>query len=424
MKYLSILSISFLLIIGGVSIKLPQSNSEIKVNQLPNILLDKTHGSFDFDATNISSVANVVENNLTFTNVLVSTLENSSSYSFEFNTTVQNNFGVSIYFDNDPGFASVKISGSSSLTLYDNNAYAKNYIQSVAMELSPGTYNLTINLGNIAAFELDAGFVQSPYSNLSNYDALIISNPYVGLTQSERDEITSFVANGGGLLLIDEHHVNHDLASIFNIEIFEETIYDPTNNTGVGYEWRPIIYNFTEHPTTEGVSEIAIIAGHVLNVSGYAFPLARGDEDSYSASFPAGTFPIVTAATYYFDGKIVIHNDGSLIDLQSYSNGLFYSNIVQWISNKEPIVYLTTTEYVTETTYQPTTYTITETYTATDVQTITDVSTTTIISNVTKTNDTSSPQAVSSEPNFAMLPALSFFVGIIALVTIIKYRKK
>ena len=121
------------------------------------------------------------------------------------------------------------------------------------------------------------------------------------------------------------------IAKKFRATFNEELVIDPTDNEGPGSEWRPNIHSFADHPTTEGVQNIRILAGCTLSSDNpNATIIAWGDEDAYSSTYPAGSLPPVSMAVTEGQGRAYFHCDSSL-----GLNADYFRNVMTWLSTSE-----------------------------------------------------------------------------------------
>jgi len=136
--------------------------------------------------------------------------------------------------------------------------------------------------GYVVDFASEVGF------NPWGYSYVMIVDPRNPFTDLEKIRLKTFLNNGGRLILLGEWYpysdnvIINDLSSYLGtgITFNQDWVADSTNNDQY-VDW-PIIYNFADHPITEGLSEIAIYAGCSLTLSGSATALASGDYDTYT----------------------------------------------------------------------------------------------------------------------------------------------
>ncbi len=118
-------------------------------------------------------------------------------------------------------------------------------------------------------------------------------------SEGEVDAVAAFLKDGGGLWAFHDYTKDatgiNSLTSRFGVSFHEDTVSDPTDNPGPGYEIIPLIQQISQHPITEGVDSFAYRAGCCLDVRSPAFVLAQGDEDAHSTN--CSSAPPVLAVT-------------------------------------------------------------------------------------------------------------------------------
>ena len=196
-------------------------------------------------------------------------------------------------------------------------------------------------------------------SKLDEYGALLLIGLTEYLTESEKNAIYDFVANGGGLL------VSGGSISVLNdftaepppppwggIKFGKYVVCDP-NDYEVHPKW-VIIKNFENHPITQGVNKFIMYKG--TNLSGITFtgqfPLAYSDDDSWldedgdwvcDPGEGKGPFEVTYTSPHY---KVVLIPDSNVFDnsdadedgivaFNEYDNDVLGLNIVEWFVGEE-----------------------------------------------------------------------------------------
>lgn len=210
-----------------------------------------------------------------------------------------------------------------------------------------------------------AGFNPS----ISVYGVVILPAPFQAYSPSEKQAIVDFVKAGGKLLMMGEWGGYGDAANAnlnalstalgAGITFNNNTVYDDTNNYN-GKNYWPLIQNFVSHPTTNGLTTLAYIAGCSLTVQNPGTAIAYASSSAYVSgslsrelngnSIGAGiktpeakervTSIVVAAVAQVGSGKVVAIGDANVfandcynnqtdfIDL--YSNKKFLQNIINW----------------------------------------------------------------------------------------------
>jgi len=160
------------------------------------------------------------------------------------------------------------------------------------------------------------------------------------LAKAEIDAILNFVERGGGLLVISnaggDRGLRTNMSEILNkmgIDILSDQVKDDSNNE-FNMPTHPVIKDLKEHPITQGVSEIVIVAGCSVrgsaNMKGIAYtsPVAE----------PPNA-PVVVAGEYK-KGRVVaigsyrlFSNYGAGLNLRN--NKTFALNIFKWLARQE-----------------------------------------------------------------------------------------
>ncbi|NHJ40534.1 MAG: hypothetical protein FK731_10925 [Asgard group archaeon] len=160
------------------------------------------------------------------------------------------------------------------------------------------------------------------------------------LAKNEIDALLNFVERGGGLLIIGNAGGDRGLRTNMNevlnrlgIEMLSDQVKDETNNE-FNMPTHPVIKDIKEHPISNGVSEIVIVAGCSVRGSSAMKGLAH---TSPSAEPPNA--PVVVAGEFK-GGRIVavgsyrlFSNYGAGLSLRN--NRTFALNIFRWLTRKD-----------------------------------------------------------------------------------------
>ncbi|HUU77692.1 MAG TPA: DUF4350 domain-containing protein [candidate division Zixibacteria bacterium] len=162
------------------------------------------------------------------------------------------------------------------------------------------------------------------------------------LAKNEIDAIINFVERGGGLLAIGNAGGDrglrtnlNEVLNKFGIDLLSDQVKDESNNE-FNMPTHPIIRDIKNHPVTQGVSEIVIVAGSSVrgssNMKGVAYTSPTADPPNV---------PVVVAGEYK-NGKIaaigsyrLFSNYGAGLSLRN--NKTFALNIVKWLAGKDII---------------------------------------------------------------------------------------
>lgn len=217
---------------------------------------------------------------------------------------------------------------------------------------SPRTANPGVNMVVISKLMIEFSFdVRNEMLTedlVEQYDVVMLYQPYGLLEDSEIEALTTYVENGGGLIICGEHDTGwtdssrstySKLASTFGIIFTSNSVDDPTHKAGC--YCTPIVHNMAEHPLSEGVTQIILFKPCALRISGDAVAIARGDEDTRTvgAEIIEGEDVIVAAVSEYGNGRVVVVGSYTVFD-DSYinmpDNQTFAVNCFTWVS--EPTV--------------------------------------------------------------------------------------
>ncbi|MFX0132763.1 MAG: Gldg family protein [Candidatus Hodarchaeota archaeon] len=192
------------------------------------------------------------------------------------------------------------------------------------------------------------------YSDLSQYNILIIGAPQTKFSDDEISSIVQFVKKGGNLLAINEQggdlRNNTNLSEItknFGIEFNNDMIHDKVHNIK-GYAYGPVISDFQYCSSlTFNIREFNILLGCSLKVSNEALIVARSSKDSYvKIKTPSGkwikregaSLPVLAAYESAGEGgRVVAIGDPHVfsdddVGMPLYNNRVLFNNIIDWLS--------------------------------------------------------------------------------------------
>lgn len=178
-------------------------------------------------------------------------------------------------------------------------------------------------------------------SRLNIYDVLIIVSPDLNTSASEQNNLNSWIANGGSLLILGERPSGIFLENNKRINfLLKDTGLELNSIYGTG-----VINNliFNIHPTTEGCTNIYMGTRGAINISGSAFPIWK-----YAGN-------IYIAGQEYGNGRIIITSDinwAADSDIGNDDNSQYAINIINWLSAAKASVLLYTTEYTSPNYFQ------------------------------------------------------------------------
>lgn len=160
------------------------------------------------------------------------------------------------------------------------------------------------------------------------------------LAKNEVDAVIQFVERGGSLLVIGNAGGDrglrtnmNEVLNKFGIEMLSDQVKDEANNE-FNMPTHPLIRDIKPHPVTNGVSEIAIIAGCSVRASSNMKSLAYTSPTAEPPNAP------VVVAGLYKSGKICVvgsyrlfSNYGAGLSLRN--NKTFALNIFRWFAGKD-----------------------------------------------------------------------------------------
>ncbi len=163
--------------------------------------------------------------------------------------------------------------------------------------------------------------------DLKNYNVLIICEPNILFTSSQKNAIVNFVKNGGGLFIISDHDVSDrngdsfDSPYIWNDLFTTNTI--KTNPFGLTFDLQNFSQTSTNVANLPGDSCLHGPMGNVTKVQfsgGTSMTLNTTDNPTVkgliykTGSSATGTTNVLFARAYYGDGKICAIGDSSPSD--------------------------------------------------------------------------------------------------------------
>jgi PKD repeat protein len=208
-------------------------------------------------------------------------------------------------------------------------------------------------------------------NELIHYDIVVFSFGWGAreITDSEASALTTFVQNGGGLLLVGEHgaadwsdvfnNSGDKVGSYFGVEFHRVMVCDPTDHyydasDPDGGVDKPLITKLYPNDITRGVHRFMLSFGASLWVTAPATAVGYTDSDAWldtntiwhddlqefechqDAGEATGSFPVL-AISQYGNGKVVAIGDGSVFANQiinEYDNSVLAENIFEWLAEK------------------------------------------------------------------------------------------
>lgn len=182
-----------------------------------------------------------------------------------------------------------------------------------------------------------------PFSptKLANYDLLVepVGGPSTTFTACEIDAIVSYVANGGGLLVLgDGLHSNqfNPLLELFGIRMAK----DPVTTIGVvDYPENFWVTGFSGHPATGDTTEAWFNWGTSIEILDTSWSvlinspenvwLDVNSDHAIDESEPRGPF-VVGAAREFGLGHVIVYGDNNVWDYYLGSNYPMYLAMVRW----------------------------------------------------------------------------------------------
>ncbi|MFX1500119.1 MAG: hypothetical protein ACFFDH_04045 [Promethearchaeota archaeon] len=159
-------------------------------------------------------------------------------------------------------------------------------------------------------------------SNLAPYDLLIILLPRFNFTSTEVTDVSSWIQNGGSLLIYGETPTVYGTVSILkNINYLLSPVDLLMNLTASG---PPAVTGYSlKHPTIEECSNLYFFNPGLINYSGDAYPIWGYNQ-----------YNITVAAQEYGNGRIILSSDINICgDAIGYNDNLKYGiNAVNWLT--------------------------------------------------------------------------------------------
>ncbi|NHK30163.1 MAG: hypothetical protein FK730_02340 [Asgard group archaeon] len=160
------------------------------------------------------------------------------------------------------------------------------------------------------------------------------------LAKNEIDALLNFIERGGGLLIIGNAGGDRGLRTNMNevlnragIEMLSDQVKDETNNE-FNMPTHPVVNDMKDHPISQGVSEIVIVAGCSVRGSSAMKGLAFTSPVAEPPNAP------VIVAGEYKGGRVaavgsyrLFSNYGAGLSLRN--NRTFAMNIFRWLARKD-----------------------------------------------------------------------------------------
>lgn len=193
-------------------------------------------------------------------------------------------------------------------------------------------------------------------SLINQMDILLINDGYTNYTPSEIAEIKSFVAAGGGLILLSAYDgaakENYDVGLAFGIDIFTPYyLEDSDDSIGSANYIEFEGSNFASHFITQGVARVEFPYATGFSNIGDATALITTDTDgtcTWSGGGAANGIPIIVAKTH-LKGRLVYsasyvqwasNQDGDsdgIVNFYEQDNCLLIAKIFQWLAGDDTL---------------------------------------------------------------------------------------
>ena len=209
-------------------------------------------------------------------------------------------------------------------------------IQLVVQQLSKDGFTVNLNTNALLTSDTicDSAVVVIPHFSDPRFERTIGVGSHM-LTIEEIDALTSFVENGGGLVVLAEHENDkygtnlNELLDKFGVLVEHTSVIDPTNAHNNVSSWvRPDLLRSGSGILTRVENIILYRAGTLLLVDDInAHVLATTSQSADPAGRP------VLAAIYHGKGRVVVITDSDLFGDDSVSDGdhlRLFSNLVTW----------------------------------------------------------------------------------------------
>ncbi len=167
---------------------------------------------------------------------------------------------------------------------------------------------------------------------LEPYDMLIITAPDFNYTAAEIAAIMSWVADGGGLLLLGERQTSTFIPDNGRInDVLAGTGLSMSSVDYLDWDMMSSYIQIDMHPITEDVTNLHFAGGSYVNVTGEAYPLVTNGSN------------VIVGARDWGEGRIILAGDINFFDDDHdvYDNFQFSINIVNWLTsgNAEILLY-------------------------------------------------------------------------------------
>ncbi|MGB9872624.1 MAG: DUF4350 domain-containing protein [Anaerolineae bacterium] len=187
---------------------------------------------------------------------------------------------------------------------------------------------------------------------LSQYDVCVLALPTRSFSPEEVAALRTFVANGGGLLLLADAFgggtVLNPISQEFGITINPDVLADWDDSRPI----RP--FHFFTHtwprpgPLTAHVDLVMYDWGSSLTLQNPAWAFGTGDPDTWvddgdgqrEPGEPTG-FPAGMAAAEYGAGRVVVIGDANLfmnMYSREFDNAQLSANVIDWLAVQEPTI--------------------------------------------------------------------------------------
>ena len=209
-------------------------------------------------------------------------------------------------------------------------------IQLAVQQLSKDGFTVNLNTNALLTSDTicDSAVVVIPHFSDPRFERTIGVGSHM-LTIEEIDALTSFVENGGGLVVLAEHENDkygtnlNELLDKFGVLVEHTSVIDPTNAHNNVSSWvRPDLLRSGSGILTRVENIILYRAGTLLLVDDInAHVLATTSQSADPAGRP------VLAAIYHGKGRVVVITDSDLFGDDSVSDGdhlRLFSNLVTW----------------------------------------------------------------------------------------------
>ena len=179
------------------------------------------------------------------------------------------------------------------------------------------------------------------YQLLQAYNVFIVPT-YTGssgiepFTELEIEAVSHFLSGGAGLWLFHDYNLAptgvNSLASTFGVEFQESLVQDPVDNAS-DPSW-PYIRTFLEHPITEGIATIRLMAGCCMTVTDPSDAAASAGADASGSSCSS---PPDVMATYSLVGRVAFFCDMTPLHAQYFPQRLtsqeirLIENTISWL---------------------------------------------------------------------------------------------